>query len=97
MSFVPKRPVPLTPELADALIEPILERLELEVDEDEDDQVARSLAGIICALASEADPDMRAMFAEDLIKSIYSKTAAINEAAEAFARFAGGKYLQLVA
>ena len=69
----------------------------IEIEEDEHDSAARSLAAIICALAHEEDAAMRELFANDLVTAIYAKTSGYEEAVQAFANFAGGKYLQLTA
>ena len=97
MRKAPSKPkVELSSELAERLIKPLLETLEIEAAEDECDEVARAIGAIICALAHEEDKDMRESFAEDLLAAIYAKTAGFEEATRAFTEFVSTKYLELV-
>ena len=68
-------------ELANALIKPILNAVEVE----QDDEAAKALIALIRVMAKEKSPDVRELFAFDLITAIYAKTAACRAAATTFA------------
>jgi hypothetical protein len=73
--------VELSSELADEMIQPILDCIEIE----ENDEVAKALIGLFCVIAHEESPDVRDSFVSDLALRIYAKTMACRDAAMAFA------------
>jgi hypothetical protein len=70
-----------SPELANALIAPILEYIEIA----QDGEAAKALTSMIRVMAHEENKGVRELFAYDLIKAIYAKTPECGEAAMTFA------------
>jgi hypothetical protein len=74
--------VELSSELADQLVSPLIESIEID---DDDDQTARAIITMIRVVADEPDPYLRASFVDDIAAKIFARTNSCRHAAMAFA------------